>query len=105
MLPALVDGLQEGQVTRGVDGGRLRMVNAAAYSADSLNALLAVSDGEYVLPLAQGALLRPHALLELALTAERIPSAELIYTDEDRIDPAGQRAERDIPHRRGRCVL
>ena len=77
---------------RGVYGGRLRMVNASANSADSLNALLAVSDGEYVLPLAQGALLRSHALLELALTADRIPFAELIYTDEDRIDPAGQRS-------------
>jgi len=78
---------------RGVDGGRLRMVNAAANSADSFNALLAVSDGEYVLPLAQGALLRSHALLELARTAERIPSAALIYADEDRIDPAGQRSD------------
>jgi GT2 family glycosyltransferase len=76
---------------RGVKGGRLRMVNAGATSADSLNALLAMSDGEYVLPLAQAALLRSHALLELALTAERITSAELVYADEDRIGPAGQR--------------
>ena len=57
--------------------GKLRMVNAGANSAESLNALLAVAEGEYVLPLAQGALLRPHALLDLALTLERAPSAEL----------------------------
>ena len=61
---------------RGVDRIRLRMVNAGASSAESLNALLAVSDGEFVLPISEGALLRPHALLDLALTAERVPSAE-----------------------------
>lgn len=78
---------------RGVAAGRFRMVNSGANAAESLNSLLAVSEGEYVLPLTQGAVLRPHALLDLALTADRAASAELIYTDEDRIDAAGQRGE------------
>jgi O-antigen biosynthesis protein len=78
---------------RGVEGGKLRMVNAGPNSADCFNALLAVSDGEYVLPVGQGALLRSHALLELALTAQRIHSAEIIYSDEDRIDPADKRSD------------
>jgi GT2 family glycosyltransferase len=78
---------------RGVAAARLRMVNAGANLPESLNATLAVSEGEYVLPLAQGALLRSHALLELALAAERVPSAEVIYADEDRIDPSGQRSD------------
>src|SRR6185503_7300855 len=76
---------------RGVVAGRLRMVNAGANSAESLNALLAVSEGEYVLPLKEGSLLRPHALLDLALTIGRAASAELFYSDEDRIDAAGNR--------------
>lgn len=76
---------------RGVGAGKFRTVNAGANAAESLNAALAVSQGEYVLPLTADELLRPHALLELALTAERIPSAELIYTDEDRIDATGRR--------------
>ena len=86
----------EGQIgsalaARGVESSKLRLVNAAINSAESLNALLAVSEGEYVLPLAQGSFLRSHALLELALTAAQILWAELVYTDEDRIDTAGRR--------------
>ena len=77
---------------RGVDAGRLRIIGSDSNAAESLNALLAVSEGEYVLPLAQGALLRPHALLDLVMTAERMPSAELVYADEDRLDAAGQRS-------------
>ena len=37
-------------------------------SADDLNAALAVAQGEFVLPLAPDVALRPHALLELAMT-------------------------------------
>jgi GT2 family glycosyltransferase len=66
-----------------------------ATAADGLNALLATVRGEYVLPLPGGAVLRPHALLDLALTLARQPSAEVIYTDEDRIDADGKRRD---PH-------
>jgi GT2 family glycosyltransferase len=77
---------------RGVDAGKLRIIGSDSNAAESLNALLAVSAGEYVLPLAQGASLRPHTLLDLVMTAERVPSAELVYADEDRIDAAGERS-------------
>jgi GT2 family glycosyltransferase len=77
----------------GVDAGRLRIVGADANAAESLNARLAVSEGEYVLPLAHGALLRPHALLDFVMAAERVSSAELVYADEDRIDAIGQRSD------------
>ena len=77
---------------RNVDAGRLRIVCAGSNAAESLNACLGVSEGDYVLPLGQGALLRPHALLDLALMTEGIPSADLIYTDEDRIDAVGLRS-------------
>ena len=91
--PARLHGeIGQALAARGLNAGKIRVVNAGPNAAQSLNSALAVSEGEYVLPLAQGALLRPHALLELALTIERIPFAQLIYTDEDRIDAAGQRS-------------
>jgi GT2 family glycosyltransferase len=78
-------------MARGFDGTRLRLVEAGA--AESFNILLAAAEGEYVLPLAEGAVLRPHALLDLALTIDRIPSAEIIYPDDDSIGAAGQRGD------------
>lgn len=76
---------------RGLDAAKLRLVDAGADAAENLNAVLAAAEGEYVLPLVEGAVLRPHALLDLALTIDRIPSAELIYPDEDCIDAARHR--------------
>jgi O-antigen biosynthesis protein len=77
----------------GVDGARLRLVEPGPTAADSLNALLAGARGEHVLPLMPGALLRPHALLDLALTLARQPAAEAIYADEDGIDGNGKRQD------------
>jgi GT2 family glycosyltransferase len=77
------DAICETLVTHGLDCGRLRLVSAGADEAESLNALLAVAQGDCILPLAEGALLRPHALLEFALTLAQHPAAELIYADED----------------------
>ena len=77
----------------GLDVAKLRVVDAGACGADALNAALAVSQGAFVLPLSETAVPRPNALLELALTLERIPSARLIYADEDRIDTAGVRSD------------
>jgi O-antigen biosynthesis protein len=76
-----------------IDTTRLRLVEAGPDAADGLDAALGAAQGEFVLPLAEGALLRPHALLDLALTIERVPQAELVYTDEDRIDAAGERGD------------
>ena len=73
--------------------GGLHLVAPGATAADSLNALLAEAGGEYVLPLPSRALLRPHALLELALTLARVPAAQAIYTDEDRVDDTGARRD------------
>jgi O-antigen biosynthesis protein len=74
-----------------VDARRLRLLAAGTGAADGLNGTLDAAQGEFVLPLAKGALLRPHALLDLALTIAHVPAAELVYCDEDRIDVAGQR--------------
>ena len=77
-------------VARGIDRARLRLVHADANAADSLNAMLAAAQGEYVLPLAMGTLLRAHALLDLALTAVQVPNAEIVYADEDCKDASGR---------------
>ena len=79
--------------TRGLDANKVRVVLAGTNASESLNALLAASRGEFVLSLADGALLRPHALLDLAMTIGCAPSARLIYTDEDRVDSRGQRSD------------
>jgi O-antigen biosynthesis protein len=79
--------------TRGIAAAQLRLVAAGTHPADGLDAALTAAQGEFVLLLAEGALLRPHALLDLALTVERRPAAELIYSDEDRIDASGQRSD------------
>jgi len=79
--------------SRGVDAAKLRMTDARTNTAENLNRLLAISNGEYVLPLSRKAVMRPHALLELALTVEKIRSAELIYCDEDHISDDGSRGE------------
>ena len=77
---------------REVDAKRLRLVSSGSDSAGNLNAMLSISEGEYVLPLAKGALLRPHALLDLGMTAECVPTVELVYTDNDSVDVAGKRS-------------
>ncbi|MFC4172953.1 glycosyltransferase family 2 protein [Microvirga sp. GCM10011540] len=74
------------------NAGRIRFVETGGDDrAGILNALLQAASGEFVIPLPDGGRLRPHALLECALAAQRHPAARLIYADEDRLDPSGQR--------------
>lgn len=55
------------------------------------NSALELASGEWIALLDHDDVLRPHALLEVAKTINRHPGAELIYSDEDKIDEAGQR--------------
>jgi GT2 family glycosyltransferase len=77
--------------SRGVDLAKLQMADARPNTAENLNRLLTISTGDYLLPLSSKALMRSHALLELALTARASPSAEIVYCDEDHIDDLGNR--------------
>lgn len=77
--------------SRGINVAKLQTIEARPGTAENLNRALAISTGEYVLPLSQGALMRPHTLLELMLTAQGQPSAKIIYCDEDRIGDDGNR--------------
>jgi GT2 family glycosyltransferase len=68
-----------------------RIIAAANDMSSTLNALLKEASGPYILKIPDGGLLRPNALLELAMTIALHPAAELIYSDEDQIDRDGRR--------------
>lgn len=55
------------------------------------NTALDLACGEYVALLDHDDLLTPDALLEVAVALERYPDAQLLYSDEDKIDTQGQR--------------
>lgn len=54
------------------------------------NSALEIAQGEYIALLDQDDLLAPHALQSMAETIAKNPDAVIIYSDEDRIDAAGQ---------------
>jgi GT2 family glycosyltransferase len=59
--------------------------------AATRNKLVASATGESLVLVPPASVLRPHALLELALTLEAYPEVTLIYTDEDKLARDGQR--------------
>jgi len=70
---------------------RIRTIPPAGTLAELLAAAVAASRGEFILPLPPGAVLAPHALYALAASLAADPAADLLYTDEDRLDAAGHR--------------
>lgn len=89
----LHEGVRDALGSRGIDLAKLKIAEARPGTAENLNRALAISTGEYVLPLEQGALMRPHALLEFILTVQAQPPVEVVYSDEDRISDDGIRDE------------
>ena len=61
----------------------------------SLNGALSVAEGEVVGTLGCGDELAPDALFEVVKLLQEYPEADVIYTDEDKIDEGGNRSE---PH-------
>ena len=59
--------------------------------AGGLDAALARLDGDFVVAVPDGVVLADQALFELAVAALENPEAELLYSDEDRIDASGRR--------------
>jgi O-antigen biosynthesis protein len=88
LLPAIQAELQ----ACGVDSRFATFVPAAGDVASTLNALVEAASGEFAVKIPPRAILRPHALLELALVLDRYPHADLIYADEDVIDVKGRRS-------------
>ena len=63
--------------------------------ASLFNAALAAADGEFVLPLPPDATMAEQALYEMAVAIGDDSQADLLYTDEDRLDASGTRC---MPH-------
>ena len=61
--------------------------------SQATNSAFELAEGEWIALLDHDDLLRPHALAEVALEIGRHPDAELIYSDEDKIDGKGMRYE------------
>jgi len=55
------------------------------------NDLASVAAGDFLVTVPVDALLRPNALLEVALTLEAYPEAALVYSDEDQVNVDGKR--------------
>lgn len=55
------------------------------------NSAFALAGGEWIALLDHDDLLRPHALAEVAFEIGRHPDAQLIYSDEDKLDSKGKR--------------
>jgi glycosyltransferase involved in cell wall biosynthesis len=68
---------------------KFRPVNG--HIAEATNSAFELVTGEYVALLDHDDLLRPHALAEVALALEQHPGAQLLYSDEDKIEEDGQR--------------
>jgi GT2 family glycosyltransferase len=59
--------------------------------AEATNSAFDMATAEYVALLDHDDILRPHALAEVAFALDRRPDAELIYSDEDKIEEDGRR--------------
>ena len=59
--------------------------------AEATNSAFGLVTGEFVALFDHDDLLRPHALAEVAFALEKNPDAQLLYSDEDKIDERGQR--------------
>ena len=66
-----------------------RAVNG--HIAEATNSAFELVTGEYVALLDHDDILRPHALAEVAFALDTYPQAELIYSDEDKIEEDGKR--------------
>ncbi len=60
--------------------------------AVATNSALELASGEFVALLDAGDELAPHALFMLAIELNRMPGADILYTDEDSIDDDGRRS-------------
>lgn len=61
--------------------------------AGNTNAALALATGEFVAFLDHDDVLAPHALAEVAAAIQKHPDADVIYSDEDKLDEAGRRVD------------
>ncbi len=88
-----------GEILKGYEARdkRIKVVFLAEHQhiSGASNAALNLAQGEFVVFLDHDDVLAPQALLELAKALETTPGTDMIYSDEDRLDPQGQRTQ---PH-------
>lgn len=72
---------------------RLALREANGHIAEASNTALALARGEFVALLDHDDLLAPHALWAVAEALQARPQAQLLYSDEDKLDEAGRRCE------------
>ena len=65
--------------------------NVNGHIAEATNSAFELVSGEYVALLDHDDILRPHALAEVAFALDSRPDAELLYSDEDKIEEDGKR--------------
>ena len=78
-----------GPPEQGLERVRVLPANGPLRGAEALNRAVHAASGELVALVEPGDLLHPSALLEAARLLQDRPEADLIYTDEDRLDPRG----------------
>ncbi len=94
------DGSKSAEVREVLEGwaakdGRIKLTfrpENGHISAATNTAFQALATGTWVVMLDHDDELRPNALAEVALAIDRAPNAQLIYSDEDKIDEAGERS-------------
>ena len=72
---------------------RLLEIPSGASAADCLNQALDSARGEYCAHLGQHDLVNPHALSYIAVALAKHSGADLVYTDEDKVDAFGVRSD------------
>lgn len=60
---------------------------------EASNTALALAQGEFIVLLDHDDLLAPHALFAVAEALQARPSAQILYSDEDKLDDTGQRCD------------
>ncbi len=70
---------------------RIARPHAGAGPAAAYNDALAIADGEFMALLHPQDTVAPHALYEVVRRLNSNPSVDLLYSDEDRLDPQGRR--------------
>ena len=75
---------------------KFREVNG--HIAEATNSAFELASGDYVAMLDHDDVLRPHALAEVAFALEEHPKAELLYSDEDKIEEDGSETPSGSAH-------